>query len=69
MELAHRSIGIRSEVVVKPIVRGIPCVYLGMSIGPGACGCDLTEDEARMLAQALLDAIEQSKALTAREAG
>jgi hypothetical protein len=64
MQMAGAHRWFRTSVLVRPIARGVPRVYLSVS-GYGF----LTEDEVRKLAQALLDAIEQSKALTARESG
>lgn len=54
-------------VRVRPSARGTAGVYLSMFTGPAGCEADFTQDEARILAQALLDAIEQSKALTAQK--
>jgi hypothetical protein len=47
----------------------MPQVHLTMSFLNMSCSGALAEDEARALAQALLDGIEQSSALSAREAG
>lgn len=62
MQMAGAHRWFRTSVLVRPIARGVPRVYLSI----GGYGF-LTEDEVRKLAQALLDAIEQSKALTAQE--
>jgi hypothetical protein len=51
-------------VHVRPVGRGRPRVLLQIEDVNGACGCYLTENEIRTLAQALSDGIEQSKALT-----
>jgi hypothetical protein len=70
MEMTGPRRWLSTSVLVRPIARGIPRVYLSMNT-PGGYGsvCFLTEDEVRKLVQALLDAIGQSKALTARESG
>jgi hypothetical protein len=69
-EMAGPRRWLQTSVLVRPIARGVPRVYLCMTTpgGYGSVGF-LTEDDVRQLAQALLDAIEQSKALTARESG
>jgi hypothetical protein len=60
----------RPSVYVYPLIGGdIPGVHLQAGEIRDWFVGRLTEDEARMLAQALLDAIEQSKGLTAREPG
>jgi hypothetical protein len=70
MQLAHpMPLGGRTLVEIKPLARGIPQVYLSMDVGGQGCGGYLNEDEARRLSQALLDGIEQSKALTAPGSG
>jgi hypothetical protein len=69
MRLADSPYGY--SVNVRPLGRDRPRVFLQIAAmtTTGGAGCYLTEDEARSLAQALLDGIEQSKALTAREPG
>lgn len=52
-------------VTVTPRARGEPRVHLVLQLFNMTCSGALTEDEARRLAQALLDGIAQSKALTA----
>lgn len=59
----------RTWVEVTPRAADPPRVYLGMMTGGEGCGGSFTEDEARMIAQALLDGIQRSKALTARQSG
>lgn len=67
MQLTDSPFGF--QVNVRPLGRGAPRVFLQIVAGNGGCGGYLTEGEVRMLAQALSDGIEQSKALTARESG
>jgi hypothetical protein len=69
MEMTGPRRWLPTRVLVRPIAQGIPRVYLSMNTVGNGSVCSLTEDEVRKLAQALLDAIEQSKALTARESG
>jgi hypothetical protein len=52
------------SVRVMPLGRGTPRVFLQITATNGGCGGYLAEDGARRLSQALLDGIEQSKALT-----
>jgi hypothetical protein len=69
MQLAGTR-GYRPSVQVSPLSGGdIPGVHLQAGVVRDWFVGSLTEDEARMLAQALLDAIEQSKGLARARAG
>lgn len=54
------------KVWVTPTARGRPAVHMGMSLFNMTCAGALTEDEARKVAKALLDGLEQSRVLIAR---
>jgi hypothetical protein len=59
----------QSSVNVQPLGRYGPGVHMEIGTISDAHGCDLNEDEVRRLAQALLEAINQSKDLSAGESG
>ncbi len=55
---------VTDSVRVRPLGQGAPRVFLQITAANGGCGGYLAEDGVRRLAKALLDGIEQSKALT-----